>query len=332
MRRTRIGGLLLLAVLAGTALLAVGGAMGAAPRDGVIVFAMNEGGVQTLYSVHSDGSKLKSLGVSPASGPAWSSNGKRIVFASGSPATHLSLVGANGAGVRALPSATGFDWDPTWSPDGRFIAFSGNQPQTSKNSDSPLAIWVMRSNGRQPRQLTVPGPGPIEQSGEGDWNPSWSPDGKTIAFTRYFLHDPNEYAIRYSAIYLVNPDGSNLRRLSADNSQDFEPAWSPDGKRIAFVSARDHNGVTSIGEAEWVNGELYVMNADGSNQTRITNNSADDRSPTWSPDGKWLAFSRGREGPDNSGPWLYVMPSSGGKATRITKGDGWSQEPAWKPR
>ena len=116
MRKARLAGVFLLAALAGTALLAAGGAMGAAPRNGVIVFSMNQSGVQTLYSVHSDGSKLRNLGVSPASDPAWSSNGKRIVFANGYGATHLAVVGANGAGVHALPSATGFDFDPTWSP------------------------------------------------------------------------------------------------------------------------------------------------------------------------------------------------------------------------
>lgn len=82
---------------------------------------------------------------------------------------------------------------------------------------------------------------------------------------------------RYVGIYTMNPDGSDLTRLTS--GADLEPAWSPDGTQIAFTR---FNGATQ--------GGIFVMNADGSNQRRFTAN-ANDRYPTWSPDGTKIAFS-----------------------------------------
>ena len=82
----------------------------------------------------------------------------------------------------------------------------------------------------------------------------------------------------------MNADGSGPTRLTNNAAADVEPAWSPDGSRIAFASTRDGNF------------EIYVMNADGSNQTRLTNNAAADDQPAWSPDGTRIAFKSNRDG------------------------------------
>jgi TolB protein len=89
----------------------------------------------------------------------------------------------------------------------------------------------------------------------------------------------------------MTADGGDLKRLTDHPKIDMWPAWSPDGKRIAFVSNRDGNY------------ELYLMNADGSEPRNLTNHPATDSSPCWSPDGKRIAFVSTRHG----GSDVYVL-------------------------
>ncbi len=117
-------------------------------------------------------------------------------------------------------------------------------------------------------------------------------------------------------IYTMNPDGSDLIRLTFDPRDDSNPAWSPDGSKIAFVR---FNG-------RWPNagGEIYAMNADGSNQTRLTT-SRDDNFPAWSPDGTKIAFSQ--DFYSEGVPAVYVMNADGADQKVINFG----YQPAWSP-
>jgi tol-pal system beta propeller repeat protein TolB len=101
-------------------------------------------------------------------------------------------------------------------------------------------------------------------------------------------------------------------RLTASDGDDSEPAWSPDGTKIAFRSDRTGNS------------EIYVMNADGTNPIRLTNQTGSDSDPAWSPDGSTIAFVSDRGGNDG----IYVMSADGSGVTRLT-GDG--VQPAWSP-
>jgi TolB protein len=121
-------------------------------------------------------------------------------------------------------------------------------------------------------------------------------------------------------IYLMNPDGSDQANLTRHPAKDVAPAWSPDGKRLAFVSDREDN-----------NEEIYVMNRDGTGIVRLTNNPANDGWPTWSPDGTQIAFQSDRD----SGPKprfdIYVMNADGSEMKRITSEPRHDRWPAWSP-
>lgn len=117
-------------------------------------------------------------------------------------------------------------------------------------------------------------------------------------------------------IYLMNPDGSNIIRLTYDDSTDSQPAISPNGSKIAFRSTRDQNS------------EIYLMHANGSNLTRLTNNNATDGHPAWSPDGEKIAFTTDRDGNSE----IYVMNSDGSNKINLTNHpDDNDNDPDWSP-
>ncbi len=116
-------------------------------------------------------------------------------------------------------------------------------------------------------------------------------------------------------IYVIKLNGADATRLTTSPGSDEDPAWSPDGTRLAFRSDREGNG------------EIYVMNADGSSLVRLTNNGVDDADPAWSPDGTRIAFTSQRDGNAN----IYVMDANGTGVTRLTDHDGSDSEPAWSP-
>ncbi len=112
---------------------------------------------------------------------------------------------------------------------------------------------------------------------------------------------------------MIDSDGGNQVRLTHDPAIDADPAWSPDGTRIAFVSRRN-GGVDSI----------YVMDSDGQNLTQLTKES-NDSDPAWSPDGAKIAFTRSK-----GGRQVWVMDADGGNQTRLTH-VGQNYHPAWSP-
>ena len=112
---------------------------------------------------------------------------------------------------------------------------------------------------------------------------------------------------------------TNLTHAAAD---DWYPAWSPDGQRIAFSSNRDGKRIAFVSYDE-----LYVMDADGSNPTNLTQDAGDDGYPAWSPDGQRIAFVSERDG----NPELYVMDADGSNPTRLTQDAGRDGSSAWSP-
>ena len=214
-----------------------------------------------IDTMNADGSDRARLTINPEDKhPSWSPDGTKLALSSVrdddvSRSVEIYVMNADGSNRTRLTNNWYNDWHPSWSSDGTKIAFSSAR-------DGTREIYVMDADGSGQTNLTN-NPG-------WDQAPSWSPDATKIAFSsaRDGNHD----------IYVMNADGSNRTRLTDNSAIDLNPSWSPDGSMIAFSSDRDGK------MGRWtVPNEIYVMNADGSNQTRLTNNPADDTEPSWSP-------------------------------------------------
>lgn len=138
-------------------------------------------------------------------------------------------------------------------------------------------------------------------------SPSWSPDGRAVAYTSFRRVIPDIFISRIYEGVLENP----LNGVGGN----YLPVWSPDGTRIAFFSNR-------VG-----NPEIYVMNRDGTGVRRLTNHPATDSTPTWSPNGAQIAFTSDRAGQ----PQIYVMNSDDGSGLRKLTDERYADRATWSP-
>ena len=223
----------------------------------------------------------------------------------------IYVMDADGRNQRRLTNNRLHDRYPSWSPDGTRIAFTSGKDKDVDLVPGDIAgkrpqIYVMEANGKNRQKLS---------NNDFAAQPSWSPGGTRIAFTGRATVDAPDH------IYVMDADGKNPRNLTKQNPinqllVDWEPSWSPDGERIAFAASRDAFG--------WC---IYMMDADGSNQQRLSDNSGWDSSPSWSPDGERIAFVSMREGNKD----IYVMDADGENLRRRTRNPAPDLHPSWSP-
>lgn len=233
--------------------------------------------------------------------PSLSPDGSKILFSSDLEGTfHIYVVNVDGSGLAKLTDDPAGDFSPRWSPNGKRIAFSRTG-----------ALYVMDSDGSNARQVTEPKPEATAPPCEaGGFLGGWSPDGERLTFYA------SSATRGLGQICTVKVDGSDLRVVvSEPPGWHVEPAWSPDGEWIAYRSIRDDNH------------EIYIVQPDGTSDTRLTNSPAMDIEPAWSPDGEWIVFSSSRTGNFD----LYIMRPDGSDVARITNSAGKDSDPSWGP-
>lgn len=138
-----------------------------------------------------------------------------------------------------------------------------------------------------------------------------SPDGGRVAY----VHDILQGTDGKLHIYACKGDGSATASIIPHKAFEESPRWSPDGRKLAWVSTRDGNQ------------EIYLSLPDGSDTRRLTNHPAADHHPAWSPDGKFLAFASGRA----AGESVHILDIETGSLRRLSGGKGLEAWPAWSP-
>ena len=313
------------------------------PDGRKLAFVSRRDGNSEIYVMNADGSAQENLTQHPASDshPSWSPDGRKLAFVSRRDGnSDIYVMNADGSGLRNVTRTSSNDLDPAWSPGGRAIAFvrktqkkCAPSPRDSPCNNYETYLYVVKGDGSGLRRLTT--------HRAQVFNPSWSADGKTIRYGRYRVQadgtgqtelprnvplpgawSPDGQRIAFAEVdrspgrgtddadaglWVMNADGSNPRRV-ARNAASSDPAWSPDGRRIAF------RRFDRLAE----NSDLFVVNADGSGLRRLTRHAASvaerahlARWFAWSPDGRTIAFLHNRE--------VYIVKADGSGERRLTQ-------------
>lgn len=189
----------------------------------------------------------------------------QVVYTSDANGTFdIWVVRPDGSQPRVLMSTPAADIQPAISSDGRQLAYVETAAVSCCGPAATVVVTDLPTTG-PPTPIIIPGVADT-------YRPAWSPDGTRIAATS--ARDGT------TRIWVMNADGANAHPITTPpNGADTAPAWSPTGDRIAFRSTRDGSG------------EIYTVAPDGTGLRRVTNDTYDDRYPTWTPDGRTLIYA-----------------------------------------
>ena len=317
---------------------------------GLIVHALGEEGQRDIAVVRPDGTELQTVVNGPGDdfAPAWSPSRQRIAYLSDRDGNvELYVSSADGADTMRVTNTGVPESQPTWSPDGRRIAFTSpdqdgrpqvywmslsdlipNRLQFGGESDtdpawSPQGTWIafasLDDEGNS-QGLFLRNPDGVNQlrlSESADRSPAWSPDGTKLAFVRGTCgaREGDGPGDDGSDIYVITvgeagPIGQ-AQQVTGNPACDFAPEWSPDGKRLAFIS--DRNG----------DNDIFTVSDRGEDLRWLTRNELQELAVRWGPDGR-IVFESQPSGKSA----LFVMDVTG-EQRLLTTSEAPSTQPDW---
>lgn len=242
-------------------------------------------------------------------------------------AFEIYVMNGDGTNPRRLTDNAQFDGFPSLSPDGKRIVFDSNRLRAEGEPINTSNLFVMEADGT--------GQTPLVRGSSA----TWSPDGKEIAFhasasgTGQPILSPRPGAATTdSDIFVLNVDdflkkGTRPKNITNNPAAvDDDPDWSPHGQKIVFTS---HPATDSLKTDDHPAAEIYVIDARGTGKpTRLTNNSEEERAPSWSPDGRRIVFCCRRGGRDFE---ICVMNADGTGQVQLTDNTFGDLTPTWSP-